>query len=71
MAALNAGKRRALEKLRKQIRAAAPMAFECVSYGIPGFRLKGKLLASYAAAAKHCAFYPGSVVEKFTKELKS
>jgi len=47
------------------------MAVECVSYGIPGFRLKGKLLASYAAAAKHCAFYPGSVVEKFTKELKS
>ena len=63
-------KRRALEKLRKQITAAAPKAEECMSYGIPGFRLNGKLLVSYGAAAKHCAFYPGSIVGEFAKELK-
>jgi uncharacterized protein YdhG (YjbR/CyaY superfamily) len=28
------------------------------------------LLVSYGAAAKHCAFYPGSIVRKFAKELK-
>ena len=33
---------------------------ECISYGIPGFRLRGRLLVSFGAAAKHCAFYPGS-----------
>ena len=64
------GKQRALEKLRKDIRAAAPKAEECISYGVPGFRLNGKLLVSYGAAAKHCAFYPGSIAQAFKKELK-
>jgi uncharacterized protein YdhG (YjbR/CyaY superfamily) len=67
---LSAGKRRALEKLRRDIKAAAPKAEECISYGIPGFRLNGKLLVSYGAAAKHCAFYPGSTLQAFKDELK-
>jgi uncharacterized protein YdhG (YjbR/CyaY superfamily) len=37
---------------------------------VPGFRLNGRLLASYAASAKHCAFYPGSIVQQFKRELK-
>jgi uncharacterized protein YdhG (YjbR/CyaY superfamily) len=63
-------KRHALEKLRRNIKAAAPKAEECISYGIPGFRLNGKLLVSYGAAANHCAFYPGSTLQAFKKELK-
>jgi uncharacterized protein YdhG (YjbR/CyaY superfamily) len=70
VATLSAEKRRALKHLRKEIKAAAPQAEECMSYGIPGFRLNGKLLVSYGAAAKHCAFYPGSIVQQFKKELK-
>lgn len=42
LAALRDDKRRALETLRKDIKTAAPEAEECISYGIPGFRLKGK-----------------------------
>jgi len=71
LAALADDKRTALEKLRRQIKAAAPKAEECMSYGIPGFRLNGKLLVSYGAATKHCAFYPGSIVQRFKKELKN
>jgi uncharacterized protein YdhG (YjbR/CyaY superfamily) len=67
---LSADKRRALQSLREQIKAAAPQTQECVSYGIPGFRLNGKLLVSYGAGAKHCGFYPGSIVQQFQKELK-
>ena len=52
-------KRAALEKLRKTIRAAAPRAEECISYQIPAFRLNG-LLVAFAAAAKHCSFFPAS-----------
>ena len=70
LAGLSGDKRRALEKLRKDIKAAAPKTEECMSYGIPGFRLNGKLLVSYGAGAKHCAFYPGSIVREFAKELK-
>jgi len=68
--ALGVDQRRALGKLRKDIQFAAPKAEECISYGIPGFRLNGKLLVSYGAAAKHCAFYPGSTLQAFKKEMK-
>jgi uncharacterized protein YdhG (YjbR/CyaY superfamily) len=70
LAALSSEKRAALEILRKTIKAAAPEAEECISYQLPAFRLKGKLLVAYGAAANHCAFYPGSVLETVKDELK-
>jgi len=60
LAALPADQRTALEKLRKTIRASASRAEECMSYGMPAFRLDGKVLVYFGASAKHCAFYPGS-----------
>lgn len=60
LGALAEDKRAALEKLRKDIRAAAPGTEECISYGIPAFRLGGKFLLGFGAAAKHCSFYPGA-----------
>jgi uncharacterized protein YdhG (YjbR/CyaY superfamily) len=69
LAPLPADKRAALQWLRRQIKAAAPDAEECISYGIPAFRLDGKLLVHFGAAAKHCAFYPGGIVERFAEEL--
>lgn len=59
LAALNEEQRTALEKLRKTIRAAAPRAEECISYGLPAFRLNG-LLVAFGARPNHCAFYPMS-----------
>ena len=58
--ALNDDQRLALERLRNAIQAAAPGAVECISYGLPAFRLDGKALVAFGAAAKHCAFYPMS-----------
>ena len=69
LAQLPTDKRAALQWLRRQIKAAAPDAKECISYGIPAFRLDGKLLVHFGAAAKHCAFYPGGIVEHFAEEL--
>ena len=63
--------RQALEKLRHDIHAAAPGLGECISYGIPCFRWKGSYLVGFAAAKKHCAFYPGSIVQAFARELES
>ncbi len=69
LAQLPPDKRAALQWLRRHIKAAAPGAEECISYGIPAFRLDGKLLVHFGAAARHCAFYPGAVVEQYAREL--
>ena len=69
LSALSDEKRAALQKLRRDIQAAAPRAEECISYGIPGFRLDGKVLVHFGAAARHCAFYPGAVIAAFEDEL--
>jgi len=58
--ALATGKRAALTKLRKAIKAAAPRAEECISYQMPAFRLDGRMLVWFGAAANHCSFYPGA-----------
>lgn len=60
LARLNEPQRAALEKLRRDIRAAVPAAEECISYDIPSYRVGSKLLVSFGAAKKHCAFYPGA-----------
>jgi uncharacterized protein YdhG (YjbR/CyaY superfamily) len=70
LAGIPSVKRAALQRLRKTIKAAAPKAKECIAYGVPSFRLDGKFLVSYAVAAKHCAFYPGSVVQRLKPALK-
>jgi uncharacterized protein YdhG (YjbR/CyaY superfamily) len=71
LAALDADKRAALQKLRQTIRSAAPKAEECISYQIPAFRLNG-MLVGFAATRNHCAFYlmNASTVEAYRNELE-
>src|SRR5947199_1520858 len=70
---VNAQHRVALEKLRRTIRAVAPKLEECISYGIPAFRLKGRSLVFFGGWANHCSFYPGSsaTLRKFRNQLKN
>jgi uncharacterized protein YdhG (YjbR/CyaY superfamily) len=72
LAGAKADQRSALEKLRKTIRAVAPKAEECISYGIAAFRLNGRLLVGFGALADHCSFYPMSsaTVKAFQNHLK-
>ena len=60
LAAVSAENRNALQKVRRAVRAAAPKAEEGISYGMPAFRLNGKLIAGFKAAASHCSFHPMS-----------
>ena len=64
-------KREALERLRQTIRKVVPTAEECISYRMPAFRYDGRVLVYFAAAANHCAFYPGGMVNDFKDELEA
>jgi uncharacterized protein YdhG (YjbR/CyaY superfamily) len=72
LAGVSPDQRTALEKLRQTIRAAAPKAEECISYGLPAFRLDGHPLVALGAGANHCAFYlmSGSTVEAHQADLE-
>lgn len=59
-----------LEEIRECIRQEAPNATECISYGIPTFKLHGSLV-HFSAYKGHIGFYPGaSGVLAFAEELK-
>lgn len=53
-------RRAALERLRARIHAAAPGAEECISYGMPAFRLGGHVIAGFLATSGGCSYYPFS-----------
>jgi len=60
-----------LQEMRKRIIKTAPDAVESISYGMPGYKLKGKPLAYFAGYKTHIGFYPTpNGMESFKKELE-
>ena len=54
-----------LKRLRAILARALPEAEEIVAYDMPGFRIRGSVVASYAAFSKQCGLYllPGAISE--------
>ena len=72
LAPLSKEKRAALQKLRRDIKSVAPKAEECISYGVPAFRLDGRMLVAFGTATNHCSFYPGALpIETHKAALKA
>ena len=73
LAKLPADVKKALEGLRKAIRAAAPEAEKEFSYGVPAFKYKGKALVCFAAFKNHCGLYQmcPEVLNSFADDLSA
>jgi uncharacterized protein YdhG (YjbR/CyaY superfamily) len=71
LASIEEPKRATLQNLRQTIRGILPDAEEVISYGMPGFRLNGKVIAGFAAFKNHLAYLPhsGSLFNELRDDL--
>jgi uncharacterized protein YdhG (YjbR/CyaY superfamily) len=60
LAALEEPKRSTLDALRRTILDIVPEVEQCISYGVPAFRLQGKVIAGFAAFKNHLSYLPHS-----------
>lgn len=65
-------KRSTLEQLRRTILEVVPDAEQCISYGMPAFRVRGKVVAGFAAFKNHLSYLPhsGSVFRELANQLE-
>ena len=70
--ALEEPKRTTLARLRETILGNLPDAEQGMSYGLPAFRVSGKVIAGFAAFKNHLSYLPhsGSVFPELTAELE-
>ena len=68
---LDEPKRATLAQLRNTIVAIVPDAEQCISYGMPAFKLRGKTIAGFAAFKSHLSYVPhsGSVIATLHDDL--
>jgi uncharacterized protein YdhG (YjbR/CyaY superfamily) len=71
LATIDEPKRGTLNVLRATIAGIIPEAEQCISYGMPAFRMNGKVIAGFAAFKNHLAYLPhsGSVFPELREEL--
>jgi uncharacterized protein YdhG (YjbR/CyaY superfamily) len=60
LAGLDEPQRSTLEALRKSIMEVVPGAEQCISYGMPAFKVQGKTVAGFAAFKNHLSYLPHS-----------
>jgi uncharacterized protein YdhG (YjbR/CyaY superfamily) len=70
LAGLDEPKRATLTSLRDTITVIVPEAEQCISYGMPAFKLRGKTIAGFAAFKSHLSYLPhsGSVIPLLAEE---
>jgi uncharacterized protein YdhG (YjbR/CyaY superfamily) len=69
--ALDEPKRATLQKLRETILDVIPELEQGLSYGVPAFRLRGKVVAGFAAFKNHLSYLPhsGAVLSELDADL--
>jgi len=71
LAGLEEPKRATLAQLRETILAVVPDAEQGISYNLPAFKIRGKVIAGFAAFKSHLSYLPhsGSVFPQLKDEL--
>jgi uncharacterized protein YdhG (YjbR/CyaY superfamily) len=66
-------KRATLTRLRETILEFLPEAEQTISYGLPAFKFRGKVVAGFAAFKNHLSYLPhsGSVFPHLRSELST
>jgi uncharacterized protein YdhG (YjbR/CyaY superfamily) len=70
LAGLEEPKRATLEEMRRRILQVIPDAEQCLSYGVPAFKLQGTTVAGLAAFKNHLSYLPhsGSVLATLAQD---
>ncbi|HLW94227.1 MAG TPA: DUF1801 domain-containing protein [Solirubrobacteraceae bacterium] len=68
---LDEPKRGTLEALRRTILEIVPDAEQVISYRVPAFRARGKVIAGFAAFTTHLSYLPfsGSILNQLGSDL--
>ena len=72
LSGLDEPQRKTLQQLRETILGLVPDAEQVISYGMPAFRVDGKVVAGFAAFKHHLSYLPhsGSVVPALGDAVK-
>ncbi len=68
---LDEPKRSTLRELRDTIMSVIPEAEQCISYGMPAFKMDGTVVAGFAAFKNHLSYLPhsGSVLSELQADV--
>ena len=71
LAGVDEPKRSTLQQLRQCVLDVIPDAEECISYGLPAFKVQGKAVAGFGAFKNHLSYLPhsGSVLPALAADL--
>ena len=71
LSTLSGDEKAILADIRKTVLKLVPTCTEVITYGMPGFKYKGKYLLSFAAFKDHLSLFPGAEpIEVFKSDLK-
>jgi uncharacterized protein YdhG (YjbR/CyaY superfamily) len=71
LAGVGEPQRGTLQQLRQCVLQVIPDAEECISYGLPAFKVQGKTVAGFGAFKNHLSYLPhsGSVLSTLASDL--
>jgi uncharacterized protein YdhG (YjbR/CyaY superfamily) len=72
LSTLDEPKKATLAELRDTIVTIVPEAEQCISYGMPAFKLRGKTIGGFAAFKNHLSYLPhsGSVFQQLATDTE-